>query len=282
MIRAIDILCNDFTPAGIRKNYLENEEEHSRFAQVGRVRQVASFEVRDFLARMDRLRVEKVFVCAIKTWSVRQQALLEHSTNEEIVAVTEQAPDRLYGLFGINVHQGMAGVAELEHVVKEHAFIGAHLHPHGFGLPPDHAYYFPYYAKCQELGIPVIVSTGHTLDLMPNEPGRPMHLDKVALYFADLAIVCTHTGWPWVEEAIALAWKHPNVFLGTSAYAPKYWKPEMVRFINSHGKDKCLWGTDFPLIDHRESLAQIGELGLRDTSLEKFLYGNAARVFGFD
>ena len=126
------------------------------------------------------------------------------------------------------------------------------------------------------------MSTGHTLDLMPNDPGRPMHLDRVALYFPDLAIVCTHTGWPWVEEAIALAWKHPNVFLGTSAYAPRYWKAEMVRFINSHGRDKCMWGTDFPLIDHGESLAQIGELGLRDASLEKFLHANAARVFGFD
>ena len=282
MTRAIDILCNDFTPAGIRKNYLENEEEHSRFAQVGRVRQVASYEVPEFIARMDGLGVERVFVCAIKTWSVQQQKLLEHSTNEEVIAVKEQAPDRLYGLFGINVHQRMKGVAELERVVKEHAFVGAHLHPHGFGLPPDHAYYFPYYVKCQELGVPVIVSTGHTLDLMPNDPGRPLHLDKVALYFPDLAIVCTHTGWPWVEEAIALAWKHPNVFLGTSAYAPKYWKAEMVRFINSHGRDKCMWGTDFPLIDHGESLAQIGELGLRDASLEKFLHGNAARVFGFD
>ena len=282
MTRAIDILCNDFTPAGIRKNYLENEEEHSRFAQVGRARQVASYEVPEFIARMDGLGVEKVFVCAIKTWSVQQQRLLEHSTNEEVIAVKEQAPDRLYGLFGINVHQRMKGVAELERVVKEHAFIGAHLHPHGFGLPPDHAHYFPYYAKCQELGVPVIVSTGHTLDLMPNDPGRPMHLDRVALYFPDLAIVCTHTGWPWVEEAIALAWKHPNVFLGTSAYAPKYWKAEMVRFINSHGRDKCMWGTDFPLIDHGESLAQIGELGLRDASLEKFLHANAARVFGFD
>ena len=282
MTRAIDILCNDFTPAGIRKNYLENEEEHSRFAQVGRARQVASYEVPEFIARMDRLGVERVFVCAIKTWSVQQQKLLEHSTNEEVIAVKEQAPDRLHGLFGINVHQRMKGVAELERVVREHAFVGAHLHPHGFGLPPDHAYYFPYYAKCQELGVPVIVSTGHTLDLMPNDPGRPMHLDRVALYFPDLAIVCTHTGWPWVEEAIALAWKHPNVFLGTSAYAPKYWKAEMVRFINSHGRDKCMWGTDFPLIDHGESLAQIGELGLRDASLEKFLHANAARVFGFD
>ena len=282
MTRAIDILCNDFTPAGIAKNYLENEEEHSRFEQVGRAPKVASFEVPEFIARMDRIGVEKVFVCAIKTWSVQQQALLEHSTIDEIVAVTRQAPDRLYGLVGINVHQQMKGVRELEAAVKEHGFIGAHLHPHGYGLPPDHAYYFPYYAKCQELGVPVIISTGHTLDLMPNEPGRPMHLDKIALYFQDLVIVCTHTGWPWVEEAIALAWKHPNVFLGTSAYAPKYWKSEMVRFIDAHGKHKCLWGTDFPLIDHEESLTQIADLNIREASLDSFLYINAARVFGFE
>ena len=282
MTRAIDILCNDFTPAGIAKNYLENEEEHSRFAQVGRAREMTSYDVPDFIGRMDRLGIAKVFVCAIKTWSVQQQSLLEHSTIDEVIAVKEQAPDRLYGLVGINVHQKMKGVAELEHAVKEHGFVGAHLHPHGYGLPPDHASYYPYYAKCEELGVPVIISTGHTLDLMPNEPGRPMHLDNIALYFQDLAIVCTHTGWPWVEEAIALAWKHPNVFLGTSAYAPKYWKPEMVRFINAHGKDKCMWGTDFPLIDHQESLEQIDSLDFREASLDKFLYANAARVFGFD
>ena len=282
MRRAIYILCNDFTPAGIRKNYLENEEEHSRFAQVGRAPKVQSFEVPDFLARMDGLGVEKVLVAAIKTWSMRQQALLEHSTNEEVIALTEAAPGRIYGLFGINMHQGMKGVAELERMVKEHGFVGAHLHPHGYGNPPNHAYYFPYYAKCMELGVPVIVSMGHTLDLMPIDPGRPIHLDQVALYFPDLAIVCTHTGWPWVEEAIAIAWKHPNVFLGTSAYAPRHWKPEMVKFINSHGRDKCLWATDFPLIDHQEALDQIEALGLREESKHKFLYANAARVFRFE
>ena len=43
-----------------------------------------------------------------------------------------------------------------------------------------------------------------------------------------------------------------------------------------------MWGTDFPLIDHKESLEQVDALGFRETSKEKFLYANAARVFGFD
>ncbi len=279
---AIDILCNLFTPASVRKNYSENEEEASRFAQVGRTDNLIGYEPADFIARMDGLGIDKALICAIITWSYRGQHPIEQTSVEEVVEVTDQYPDRLFGLYGVNPMTAMAGVAELERAVVEHRFKGVHIHPHGFDMAPDHAYYFPFYAKCQELGVPVVVSMGHTLDIMPIENGRPARLDRAAIYFPDLAFVLTHTGWPWVEEAIAMAWKHPNVFLGTSAYAPKYWKPEMVKFINSHGQDKVMWGTDFPLIDHAESLEQIDALGLRETSKAKLLHDNAARVFGLD
>jgi predicted TIM-barrel fold metal-dependent hydrolase len=69
------------------------------------------------------------------------------------------------------------------------------------------------------------------------------------------------------------------LFLGTSAHAPKYWKPELVKFINSHGQDKVMWGTDYPLLNHEESLRQVDALGLRESSKEKFLCKNAARIF---
>ncbi len=279
---AIDILCNLFTPDSVRKNYLDNEEEASRFAQVGRIKNLKGYEPADFIARMDELGISKALICAIITWSYRGQHPIEQTTVEEVVEVSDQYPDRLFGLYGVNPMTAMAGVAELERAVSEHRFKGIHIHPHGFDLGPDHAYYFPFYAKCQELGVPAVISMGHTLDIMPIENGRPARLDRAAIYFPDLAFVLTHTGWPWVEEAIAMAWKHPNVFLGTSAYAPKYWKPEMVKFINSHGQDKVMWGTDFPLIDHAESLGQIDELGLRETSKAKLLHDNAARVFGLD
>ena len=279
---AIDILCNLFTPESVRKNYLENEEEASRFAQVGRTKNLIGYEPADFIARMDELGMSKALICAIITWSYRGQHPIEQTTVEEVVEVSNQYPERLHGLYGVNPMTVMAGVAELERAVREHRFKGIHIHPHGFDMAPDHAYYFPFYAKCQELGVPAVISMGHTLDIMPVENGRPVRIDRAAIYFPDLAFVLTHTGWPWIEEAIAMAWKHPNVFLGTSAYAPKYWKPEMVKFINSHGQDKVMWGTDFPLIDHAESLGQIDELGLRVISKAKLLHDNAARIFKLD
>ncbi len=281
MVAAIDSLSGHFTPENIDRNFLSNEEELSRFAQVGRARTLRGYSPADFMARMDEIGVDKLLICAILTWSYHNQRPLEHTTPEEVIETAALYPDRLYGLCGINPMKGVAGVKALEKLVKEHGFKGLHLHPHGFGLPPDHAYYFPYYAKCEELGVAAVISMGHTLDFMPIEHGRPYHLDKIALYFPNLAIVCAHTGWPWVEEAIALAWKHPNVFIGTSAYAPKYWPPELVKFINSRGQDKVMWGTDYPLIDHRESLEQVRALGLKPLAEAKLLRENAARVFGF-
>lgn len=277
---SIDILCNDFTEAGIKKNFL-NTDEAELFESKGRTANLVGRDPEAFLSILDDCGVERLCVTAIKVWDFRAQKMHSESTVEEIDSLCKAAPGRIHGLYGINPMTAMKGVAELEQAVKELGFVGAHIHPHGYDRRPDDPFYFPFYAKCQELGVPVVLSMGHTMDFLPNENGRPLHLDRVALYFEGLNIVCGHTGWPWVEEAIALASKHPNVFIGTSAYAPKYWKPELVKFLNSWGQDKVMWGTDYPLISHAESLTQIDELGLRESAKTKVLRDNAARVFRF-
>jgi predicted TIM-barrel fold metal-dependent hydrolase len=279
MTGAIDSLSNFFTPESIKKNFLESQEEVEAFERLGLMDNLKGFSPDEFLSYMSDAGVDKVLVTAISSWSYFGQVWSVKSWADEVYEGCQAAPDRILGLYGINPMQRMEGVAELERAVSDMKFKGAHIHPHGFDLRPDHAYYFPYYAKCMELGVPVVLSMGHTQDLLPNEVGRPIHLDKIALYFPELKIVCAHTGWPWIEEAIALASKHVNVFLATSAYAPKYWKPEFVRFINSWGQDKVLWGTDYPMIMHDRSLKEIEELELREAPKKKLLRENAMRVF---
>ena len=276
---AIDSLSNHFTRENLIKNVLSNPEELETYQRLGLADNLLGWTAPEFAERMDEVGVDKIIVTALKSWSYFGQKLNYETTVEELVEACHAAPGRVLGLCGINPMSRMNGVRELETAVREHGFVGAHIHPHGYDLTPDHAYYFPYYAKCDELGVPVVISMGHTLDQMPIDVGRPAHLDRIALYFPDLKIVCAHTGWPWVQEAVALASKHANVFMGTSAYAPKYWEPEFVKFINTRGQDKVLWGTDFPVISHQRSLAEIEALDLRDGPKQKLLRDNAQRVF---
>jgi hypothetical protein len=79
---------------------------------------------------------------------------------------------------------------------------------------------------------------------------------------------------------ISVAWKHPNVYISSDAYAPKHWRPEFIHFINTWGQDKVLFGTDFPVIGIKRAVTEIGDLSLREKALPKFLGENAARVYG--
>lgn len=282
MGKPVDILGHLFTPESIQKHFREDEEEREVFENVGRMDTLRGYTVEEFRQYAAQTGLGRMNIVAFHGWSYRRQVPYLRVTPEEVHEVTRQLPGLAYGLFGVNPFEALDGVRHFERSVREYGFVGLHVHPHGFDLGPDHAFYFPYYAKCVELGVPAVFSMGHTLDYMPIENGRPARLDRIALYFKELTLVCTHTGWPWVEEAIALAAKHPNVYLGTSAYAPRYWKPEMVHFINSWGQDKVLWGSDFPLVKHPESLQQVEALNFRDTAREKLLWRNAEKVFPYE
>jgi len=192
-------------------------------------------------------------------------------------------PDRFYGLAGVDPTEGMAGVRALEHAVKDLGFVGAHFYPHWFELPPDHARVYPYYAKCCELDIPIMMQVGQSLnyqrDRRLRSVGRPICLDAVACDFPELRLIGIHIGVPWTDEMIAMAWKHENVFIGCDAHAPRHWPESFVRYLNSWGQDKVLFGTDWPVIDPERAVAEIAELELRPESRQKLLRDNARRVF---
>jgi uncharacterized protein len=51
--------------------------------------------------------------------------------------------------------------------------------------------------------------------------------------------------------------------------------------MKTRGQDKVLYGTNFPAVLHKDSIACIrGELGLSEKVANKILHGNAARVYG--
>ncbi len=114
---------------------------------------------------------------------------------------------------------------------------------------------------------------------MSSEVGRPIYIDRVALDFPELTIVGGHIGYPWTEEAIAVATKHKNVYIDTSAFTIKRYPPEIVRYLKTNGKEKVLFGTNYPMITPKQALKDIDKLDLESDTKKKFLFENAKKVF---
>lgn len=235
-----------------------------------------------FLEKMDRAGIEHAFLIAVKCGSADHR-IHRHVPYERVAAMVKKYPKRFSGLAGIDPTQGMRGLREMEYGIKELGFVGAHLYPHWFEQAPDHAIYYPFYAKCCELDVPIQMQVGHCLRYTEQRPlrsvGRPITLDTIACHFPELKLVGIHIGWPWSEEMISVAYKHPNVYIGSDAYAPAYWPENFIRFINSWGAKKVIFGTDYPVIDPERARKEIEDLKLRDEAKRRFLRDNLIELY---
>jgi predicted TIM-barrel fold metal-dependent hydrolase len=240
--------------------------------------------VERYLEKMDRAGIERSLLIAVRAGDLRMRGSFE-VPYRRVREVCEKYPNRFSGLAGIDPFRGMQGLRDLEEGVRDFGFVGAHLYPHWFEMAPDHARYYPYYAKCCELDIPIMMQVGQNLiyqrDRRLPSVGRPICLDQIAIDFPELKLIGIHIGTPWTDEMIAMAWKHENVFIGVDAYAPKYWPAQLVHFLNSYGRRKVLFGTDWPVIDPERAIAEIDALGLRAESRQSLLRDNALSVFRF-
>lgn len=235
------------------------------------------------LEQMDEAGIERGFLVAAKSGRPGLPGSY-HMPPEVVADAVKQYPDRFYGLVGIDPYQGMTGVRAMEYAVKELGFIGAHLYPHWYELAPNHAKYYPYYAKCIELDIPVQMQVGQSLIYAKDQPcrsvGRPIYLDDIACDLPELKLIGTHVGIPWTDEMIAMAWKHENVYICTDAHSPKYWPDSLVKYINSYGQDKVIFGSDFPVLRFKRTVDEIDALNLKPQVRKKFLHDNVKRVYG--
>ncbi|MBT8339191.1 MAG: amidohydrolase [Desulfatitalea sp.] len=281
-IKAIDYWCNPFTPETLCK-FLEDEEVGHVIKWWGMEDKWQSKSVEQFVRMMDEANVEMAMVPNLQMRSYQRKVMITDFSVEEIAAIVRQCPSRLKGLYGINPYKKMEGVRELEAAVKEYGFIGAHLHTYGFSRAINHRDYWPYYAKCHELDIPVVMQVGHSAEAMPSDLARPVRLDDIALYFPRLRIVGAHTGWPWVEELIAMSWKHRHIYIGTSMHLPKYWDRSLVSFLNTRrGIGKVMFGSDYPGLSYDEALQQLDQIRLKEEAKKSLLRGTALKVFNLN
>lgn len=227
-------------------------------------------------ALMDEAGVARALISA---WVAPRNVMI---SNDEVASFVRRAPERLVGVGSVDVSKPMAAVREIRRCVSELGFKAIRVLPWLWEVPPTDRRFYPVYAACCDLGVPFCTQIGHTGPLMPSEVGRPIHLDQVLIDFPELVVVGGHIGYPWTDEAIAVADKHRNFFIDTSAYIARRYPPALVEYLRGRGRKKVLFGTNYPMITPAQALAGLDGLGLDDETTALFLAGNARRVFALD
>jgi len=204
------------------------------------------------------------------------------SNNPGVKAFCAAHPDLFLGFWGMDPHKGMAGVRDLARAVAEDGMAGAAVDPYLAKIPADHARYYPIYAKCCELNLPVVFTTGPA-SFVPGaviEHVAPRCIDTVARDFPELRIIISHGCYPWVNEAIMVVQRNPNVYMEISEYERFPQAEAYVQAANTLIGDKLLFASAHPFVDYRQALATYAELPFTAEVREKVLFRNAARLLG--
>ena len=235
--------------------------------------------IEDTIKDMDEAGVDKAVIVAVDA-----ETTFGFKTPNELVAeAVKKYPDRLIGFAGVDPRKGKLALDELEYAVKELGMKGLKFIPHLNELRTNDPLFYPIYELAQDLGIPVLFHTGNQFHAGTRlKYCHPIDLDDVAVDFPRLKIVAAHFGWPWVEEAIALALRHENVYLNVAGWAPKHYPEILIKYMNGPLKEKVLFGSDFPLLSRKRIIDELQRLPLKPEVLENLLSNNPKRFLGIE
>ncbi len=201
-------------------------------------------------------------------------------SNDGVAAFVNKYPNKFIGFAGLDPHKGMAAVRELNRSVNELGLKGASIDPYLAKIYVNDAKYYPIYAKCCELDIPIVITTGPA-SLVPEaviDHVAPRYIDFVARDFPELTIVVSHGAYPWVNEMITVAQRNANVYFDMSEYEFFPMSDAYVHGANTIISDKLLFASAHPFIDFKDALQSYEKLPFTDEVREKVMYQNAARI----
>jgi predicted TIM-barrel fold metal-dependent hydrolase len=204
--------------------------------------------------------------------------------NERAAEIVARHPELVAGFASVDAAEGTAAVYELKRSVEELGLRGLNLQPFASKLLPNDKRFYPLYWKCLEYGIPVAIHTGVNYSADRSiDYGRPIYVDEVACDFPELNIVLNHGGWPWVHESVAIARKHPQVYIETGGIAPMYlakagsgWEM-LLALGNNLLQDQIIFATD-SMVPFERAVSEAQELPWKDDVKRKFLYENGTRL----
>lgn len=205
--------------------------------------------------------------------------------NEVVKQAKRRFPERILASYHANPNNGMDEVRKIVRMHEEHGIVAVTAFPSGLcpQVPINDKRWYPIYAKCVELDLPFCCCVGVPGPRLPMAPQHVELIDEVCWFFPELKFVMRHGAEPWVDLAVKLMLKYPNLYYMTSAFAPKHYPKPIIEYANTRGSSKILYAGYFPMgLSLERIFEELDSVPFKPEVWPKFLRENAVRVFKLD
>lgn len=210
--------------------------------------------------------------------------------NNDTAALAEKAPDLFIPFCRVDPTRGQEAATEI-HRCARLGMRGISMTPFWHGISCDDDVTLPVFETARELGLPIWIHQSTNLKAdTPLALEAPLHLDRIAGRFPEVQIIVGHGGWPWSAETVAIAWRHNNVWIETSAFRPKNiftpgsgWEP-VVYYGQRVLKERMLFGSTWSMVglSPKEAVDEARSVPWPDHVKVKWLGENAAALLRLD
>ncbi|MDR1873035.1 MAG: amidohydrolase family protein [Deltaproteobacteria bacterium] len=184
-------------------------------------------------------------------------------------------PNQLIPLTWINPGLGASEIARLDRLTVNKAVAGIKFHPLFNSYTADDSCVDPVMAIAVKRDLPVFIHSGHPPFSLPWSIGQ------LAERFPQARIVMVHMGHGhgvYIQAALAMAKKYPNIWLETSGM-PMHTK--IKEAYETVGPDRIFWGSDFPFHHYAVEILRSEVSGLQPAGLRALFYENVNKFLGF-
>ena len=248
------------------------ERAISKLAAIAKMEPYTDGTVASLRARMREYGVDRSVVCNIAT-NPKQQ------TNVNNFAIELNKDPDFISLASIHpASDNIDGEIERVHAA---GIKGIKLHPDYMGYMIDDPAFEPILAKCEELGIFVIIHAGYDVISPDLIHANPEKIIKVSDKFPELNFIAAHFGSNVLWDDVMKYIVGTRVYIDTSLACYFGLDPQLAkRIINEHDPDRILFGSDIPWGSPEETKEYLLSLELTDEMYERIFHLNAEKLLG--
>ncbi len=215
-------------------------------------------------ARLRRYHVERMVVSSVLALSYD----VAEGNDEVARAITEQPS--LLGYVVLDPHDVEGAAAELARCFRNDRFVGVKLHPRLSGRPTGSEDIRALFDHISPYGKPVLIHN--------DGPDYARAILEIARAHPTLPIIIAHAGPSRPDvAAFEAAAQADNLYLEFATTFP--WRGAVRTAIDIAGKERVLFGSDFPLIDPGYVLGHYQEADLSAEEERAIMWENAVRLF---